>query len=213
MQSCFAQFKKNKLFFLCVLIWLIVTGYMAFVTGKAKSFFLINHARSHLLDLLGTAFTFIGDGKFILLLAALLFILKKRRMSLTLLGSFLFSGLIVQLFKQFTWIERPKIWHGTIGNVLTTPWEKLIDWNSFPSGHTTSVFAAACVLSLFTSNNKLKIFFFIVACCTAYSRIYLGEHFMEDVFAGTLFGLLGGAISYIVQWKIIHRKKQSSVSV
>ncbi len=58
--------------------------------------------------------------------------------------------------------------------------------NSFPSGHATTVFAAATILALLYGG----YFFlgFIPACLTAYSRVYMGVHFPSDVLGGTVLG-------------------------
>jgi len=63
---------------------------------------------------------------------------------------------------------------------------------SFPSGHTTTAFAAAFVLSAF--DKKRRWFYYFVAILISYSRIYLGCHYFFDVVFG---GLLGSFISWM----------------
>ena len=63
---------------------------------------------------------------------------------------------------------------------------------SFPSYHSAVGFAGAYILSVF--HNKLKLLYFFIAFLTAFSRVYLGYHFLSDVIAGCLVGI---AISYI----------------
>lgn len=57
---------------------------------------------------------------------------------------------------------------------------------SFPSGHAATAFAAATVLTYF--DKKRKWFYYITAILISYSRLYLGCHFLFDVFIGALFG-------------------------
>lgn len=59
---------------------------------------------------------------------------------------------------------------------------------SFPSGHAVTAFAAAAVLTSF--NKKRKWFYYITAILISYSRIYLGCHYLFDVFVGAIFGYL-----------------------
>jgi membrane-associated phospholipid phosphatase len=83
--------------------------------------------------------------------------------------------------------------------------------HSFPSGHTASVFAAAITISLFASRKRwVSGICFLFACLTAYSRVYLGEHFVEDVWIGSLEGVVFGTICFLLQQKILYvlRKKE-----
>ena len=43
---------------------------------------------------------------------------------------------------------------------------------------------------------RLKLVLFIIACLTAYSRVYLGEHFLSDILAGSALGVLTSVILY-----------------
>jgi undecaprenyl-diphosphatase len=57
---------------------------------------------------------------------------------------------------------------------------------SFPSGHTTTAFAAATMLVMLWG---LKLWFaYILALLVAYSRVYMGVHFPLDTVAGALLG-------------------------
>jgi membrane-associated phospholipid phosphatase len=61
---------------------------------------------------------------------------------------------------------------------------------SFPSGHTISAFAIYCFLALIFSKNKiLQISLLAVALLIGISRIYLLQHFINDVAAGSLVGI------------------------
>jgi undecaprenyl-diphosphatase len=64
---------------------------------------------------------------------------------------------------------------------------------SFPSGHATTAFAAATVLTFF--DKKRRFFYYLIAFFIAYSRIYLGCHYFFDVFWG---GVLGMIISQLI---------------
>lgn len=57
---------------------------------------------------------------------------------------------------------------------------------SFPSGHATSAFAAATILSAY--DKKRAWIYYVGAGIISYSRIYLSCHYFLDVVAGALIG-------------------------
>lgn len=67
---------------------------------------------------------------------------------------------------------------------------------SFPSGHTTSAFAALGVLWFMNSN--LKYIFLIIALLISFSRLYLQVHYPSDVLAGMLLGIACGKFIVIL---------------
>ena len=68
---------------------------------------------------------------------------------------------------------------------------------SFPSGHSTSSFAAAIVIAV-CMGRRFGIPAIIVAALIAFSRLYLGVHYPSDVLAGALIGALIGFVVCIV---------------
>lgn len=63
---------------------------------------------------------------------------------------------------------------------------------SFPSGHTTSSFAATTVAFLMFP--LIAIPMFLLALLIAFSRTYLMVHYPTDVFAGAALGIISGCI-------------------
>ena len=63
-------------------------------------------------------------------------------------------------------------------------------WRSFPSGHTAAAFAVFFGLALMTNSKLVQIACFVMAVGVAYSRIYLSQHFLMDVVAGSAIGLV-----------------------
>lgn len=72
---------------------------------------------------------------------------------------------------------------------------------SFPSGHTSSSFAAACG-ALFMCKDKLQKVFgwlmVVLATLVGFSRIYLHVHYTTDVLAAVLVGILCGIAGYFI---------------
>lgn len=64
---------------------------------------------------------------------------------------------------------------------------------SFPSGHASSSFAAATGLT--AAGPKAAIPAYIVAIIISFSRLYLQVHFLGDVLAGAVLGILCGMLS------------------
>ncbi len=63
--------------------------------------------------------------------------------------------------------------------------------SSFPSGHTASSFSVVAVV-LVRCNIYLLIPVLIMACLISFSRLYLRVHYLTDVLAGVIVGLVCG---------------------
>lgn len=68
--------------------------------------------------------------------------------------------------------------------------------NSFPSGHTFTVFSTASLFAWLYPRTSLPLF--ALAALTGLSRIYVGAHFPLDVLGGMLVGLLSTLI--VIRW-------------
>jgi len=84
-------------------------------------------------------------------------------------------------------IEKMKYHFLTVADAPTT-------YTSFPSGHTTTVFAFFTYLSIFFP--KYIYIWFIGAVILASSRLLANDHFISDIFAGILIGTLSTMFIY-----------------
>ncbi len=63
---------------------------------------------------------------------------------------------------------------------------------SFPSNHAMNMFLCATLLTLFY-RQKFWLFY-LIACIVAYSRVYLGVHYLSDIVAGAALGTIVGLL-------------------
>ncbi|MGZ4037277.1 MAG: phosphatase PAP2 family protein, partial [Bacteroidia bacterium] len=100
----------------------------------------------------------------------------------------------------FDYIDRPfQIWQWTLREEL--PRIKGVDvmiHNSFPSGHSTTAFAVFTCLALMTKNKFLKVLCLFVAANAAFSRTYISQHWLVDVYFGSIIGLVTATALYFV---------------
>lgn len=61
--------------------------------------------------------------------------------------------------------------------------------NGFPSGHTSAAFALMLCIAILSKNKFVSFICSILAILVGYSRIYLSQHFAEDVLFGSAIGV------------------------
>jgi membrane-associated phospholipid phosphatase len=150
----------------------------------------INGHHTYFLNNFFVAITGLGAGLlFIPLVIALLFV-RFKYVALTLLV-WAGHGLICLVMKRglFGYMKRPK---ELIDNNLLyfVPDVSVHSHFSFPSGHTATIFCLAFLLSLLVKKRLVSIGMILVALLVAYSRIYLLHHFLIDVAAGAVIGVM-----------------------
>jgi len=97
------------------------------------------------------------------------------------------SGLTTDLIKPLVGRLRPKL----LFEANLYGFEPLrigYEYNSFPSGHATTVFALAAALTLFFPRWRLPLAGFAVV--VGMSRIVVGAHYLSDVLAGAYVGIM-----------------------
>jgi len=126
--------------------------------------------------------------------------------SLLLFSSVLYSGILAQLIKHILGRSRPSLM-GIDNNVYFNFFTFDSSFHSFPSGHASTIFAAALVFSFIAP--KLKIFIYLLAIGIAFSRVVVGAHFITDVVAGAFVALIGFKISILILHKFLKINKKS----
>jgi undecaprenyl-diphosphatase len=147
--------------------------------------FLQEIIRNDIINPIMKIITRLGDGGvfWILLTVVLLIIPKTRKLGICSAFSLLLSVIICNVVLK-NLFGRIRPYEVIDGLYLLTGIKEASD-PSFPSGHTSSSFAAA--LSIFlASTKKQKLFtvwLLILAALISFSRLYIGIHYPTDVFA------------------------------
>lgn len=68
----------------------------------------------------------------------------------------------------------------------------------FISGHAANAFGLATFFALLLRNPFVTVTVYVWAALVAYSRIYLGVHFISDIVPGALSGIFFGYLSYML---------------
>ena len=191
-------FRQNKTFFLLYAIILFSGITFRIFYSKAAAFKILNVYHHPYLDPIFRFFTYLGDGLFIIALAVILFIFRKRLLSLLVFASYALSGLIAMALKYSFDAPRPATYFQNTDYKMMFDLNELMTYRSFPSGHTTSAFALATILALYFKNKSYAPLLLLYACLVGYSRIYLAQHFLLDVMCGTLIGLLSSLACWYV---------------
>ena len=95
------------------------------------------------------------------------------------------SGIAAQVIKHIVGRARPKLMP-ELGAYSFDPLSIKSSLASFPSGHATTVFAAAAALGFFMPRARLALIVFAVVIAIA--RVMAGAHYPSDVVAGALLG-------------------------
>lgn len=146
--------------------------------------------------------TFLGDGGWFWIVLAFYFLAMKktRKAGFCVLGALILGAITTNIVLK-PLLKRPRPYDVSKNLERLIPAQE--DW-SFPSGHTTASFAASGVVYLVVSE-KWGAATMALATTIAYSRMYLGVHYLSDVMAGVSVGL-GSAL--IVD-EIVKRKSNA----
>ena len=187
--------KNNKFFFFPYLFFVILG--LSFISSftKFEIALFINKLNSIYLDIFFKYITSFGEEIIIfpILILSSFFISYKKL--LLFIPCYLVSGGITQFLKRFifeNW-HRPSILMKDF-DIHTVEGVELANHFSFPSGHTTIAFAFWSFMCIMVKNKKLGVIFLLISFLVAYSRMYLMQHFLEDVILGSFIGVFTSLI-------------------
>jgi membrane-associated phospholipid phosphatase len=183
-------YSKIPYFYACSAIYFSLIGCLVLLYPKGVIETALNHYHHPLLDTLFYYATYLGDGLLAVYLLVSILLFFNIRIALITTGALLSTSAIVQILKHWFFydIVRPTL-HIT-EPLYTIPGLEIHKYHSFPSGHTAQAFALALCLAYYGTSKKLSIVLFILAVLTAWSRVYLLQHFLLDTFVGELIAVV-----------------------
>jgi len=180
--------------------------------SRSELFFFVNRHHTLFFDGLNTAFSAFGRGDLIPLILLSLLLIPAFRNKNYISTTLIFGALVplsIYLLKLFFNSPRPLKYYPN-HEIHTVPWLDNLYETSFPSGHTIGAFGFFMLLSLYLppKQKKWSMLFFLLALACAYSRMYLGQHFFADVYAGSLIGTSSALLVYLIGSRYIPHPEQ-----
>lgn len=192
---------QNRRFFLVlVALYAIIMQSFILLTNKGwEILYFCYNRKTFLTEFFKTA-TYLGEW-IGLAGIALYLLLKNRRALLSALMAFIPIDLFLVYLKKTLDFPRPLLYFKQ-GEINPIPDFQPLYNHSMPSGHTfTAFFCMSFLIFFFNLNRSYQVLFFTIAIMVGISRMYLMCHFKEDVFIGSILGIIAGILSVIIYEK------------
>jgi len=198
--------------FVLAIIIAIGTGILILVLGKNGAFQLINSNHNEIADQFFKYFTHYGDGLMWAPLGIYCFFYR-RKYFIAVVAGVLISTILAQFLKRVVYPEelRPISYLSESFPVHQIAGVEMRKLHSFPSGHTTTAFTMALIMSHMINKKAWSIILPLLALTAAYSRVYLAQHFPTDLLAGMCIGIISAILALLVYKKIIRRLNEKVV--
>ena len=191
-------YKQNRVMLISfILIWLSLFVFDC-IYPKLQTHLMLNGYHTPALDTFFKCTTTLGEAFPVYVGIAILIFSRKWGMFILLSQGL--TCIVTQILKFAFAHPRPLTYFNQMGAELpeTVPGVTLRRaMNSFPSGHTSAAFALFVCLALITPRKWAPIWM-TVAWAVAYSRIYLSQHFLEDILLGSVIGMVSSCIVYML---------------
>jgi len=201
-------FKNNLLIIALYTLVLLITSFFLLNYGKVQIHIFLNQlVGNKILDQFFYYITYLGDGGVAPVLLVLILIYNTR-LGVCCMVSFLLAALVTFILKRYFFddINRPWfVFQWFVKTPITyVETEGLYIHNSFPSGHSTQAFAIFICMSFFAKKNLNKFLFLVLAIVSAFSRVYLSQHWLIDITVGSV---VGTSCAILLYYFIIEKNK------
>lgn len=190
---------KNKIFFIPYFLVSALVLYILLIFDKKTGHLVLTSVHNNFLDSFFTLLTHLGDG-ILVVITGIIFLVIRIRYGFLVILSYSLSGLFVQLLKKtvFEDFDRPFKYFEDTTPLHFVEGLNIHVYNSFPSGHATSAFALFFAICLISENKLMKFTTLVFASLVAYSRVYLSQHFLIDIWAGSVTGIAFTLFTWII---------------
>ena len=201
--------KQTRSFFIPYLILMAVCIIIKLLYTKQQIYFAVNGLYSSFADEIAPYITDLGNGWTVLALSAIL-VLFNYRTAFLMATTYAITSLSVQIIKYIADADRPTLlYHDKLSTMHIVKGIYMLQYYSFPSGHTVTAFSTCLLVTYLLKNKNWGWLLFLLAVVVGYSRMYLSQHFFEDVTVGSAVGVVLTVlwISFIDSKKFIHSEK------
>lgn len=172
------------------------------LVDKGEIVLFINQYRTLFWDVFFTKTSALGNAWTVAFVVFLVLRFKLKWLAVFLLA-FTVQVVVVLMLKKGIYAGelRPYLYFKELGLMDTIQFVegvKIRYVNSFPSGHTATIFFLVSFFALLSRNQTASWILMTLGLIVGFSRIYLVQHFFVDVYFGMLFGTLSSTLAYLV---------------
>jgi membrane-associated phospholipid phosphatase len=182
-------FRRIKWLIIPYLLILCICLIIKLAWPRETIYFTVNGINNPIGDFLAPFVTDLGNGWTAIALSIILLLFSYRK-AFILATAYAVTSITAQIIKYIFAAPRPKLYFkDQLTHIHFVKGVDILSANSFPSGHTVTAFSAAVVFTYWSKNKVWGLIFLLIAVMVGYSRMYLSEHFFEDVIAGSIIGV------------------------
>lgn len=207
------RFRNTKSFYISYLCLFGLSIIFYFYQSHGDFVVWLNSLHNPVWDFFFKYWTHTGSVYFFVIVVLLLVFLRRRYgLILSMVG--IGVSLVSSFFKfvVFPDTPRPSIFFEGQEILAKVEGVHMMNLNSFPSGHAMAAFALATFIALMLQSKNYSLLLFVMACLTALSRVYLAQHFLIDIMAGSVIGIIIATAYYIGFEKYLNKEIISEIN-